>query len=222
MTRTVGNSYAIVLDTVSLAIGIYGAYDILYSGRVLPDHLVDAGHWQFLTNLSLAYSLVVFALGLVAHVTRSQFLFRLKNNLHPIALALEAVVAVVYWPLRLFFLKLLVKDPSKILIPMLTDLSIHLMPVTSLLIDYLAFMPSWTLSRSAAFGACGILSTGYWFWLHHLIDFENGGEYPYAFLNHPSLYARIVIFGIVGLTGFSLYLFMSNVYVWVVGKQRED
>ncbi|CAK7910200.1 hypothetical protein CAAN1_21S02476 [[Candida] anglica] len=220
MARTVGNIFAIALNVVSISIGIFGISKTIYSpDRVLPLHLIGAGEWQFLTNLSLVYSLIVFVIGLISHVTKSQFLYRLKNDLHPVGLALETVVALVYWPLRIWFLHLLVKDPSSFALPLDADLAIHLMPVISLLVDYLAFMPAWTLKKSTAFSMCAILTTAYWFWLHHIIDFENGGAYPYNFLNVSNIYLRIGIFSLVGLTGFSSYLLMRNVYVWVVRKE---
>ncbi|KAL7666339.1 FAR-17a/AIG1-like protein [[Candida] zeylanoides] len=221
MSRLVGNPYALVLDLVSLAIGFYGINGTILT-RELPAHLSGAGNWQFLTNLSLVYAMLVFAVGALAHFCRSQRLFRLKNNLHPIALALETVVAGVYWPLRLFFLHLLVKDPAQFALPILADLAIHLMPVVSLMIDYFAFMPRWTMGKSSAFGTCALLTTAYWFWLHHIIDFENGGDFPYAFLSVPNVYHRMVIFSLVGLSGFSQYLLMSNVYNWVVPKEGTE
>lgn len=221
--RVVGNKYALALASVSFIIGSYGLNSVAFNRQwQLPEHLAGAGNWQFLTNLSLAFSLIVFGVGIVAHITRSQRLFKIKNDLHPIGLALESVVASVYWPLRLFFLHLLLKDPSKLELPMKVDLCIHLMPVLSLLIDYFVFMPRWTVGEGQAFGIVCILITAYWFWLHHIIDFENGGEYPYSFLSVPNVYHRIVLFSMIGLSGFGQFLFLKNLYNWVVGKESKE
>lgn len=135
--------------------------------------------------------------------------------MHPIALALESVVTTVYWPLRLFFLPLLVKDPTRKMIPMHVDVCVHLVPVVFLLADYLVFMPRWEVTTLNAFGACSILTTAYWWWLKHVIDFEKGAEYPYNFLNGDSEAMRIVIFAAVSLVGFSLFLICRAVYAVV-------
>lgn len=214
MSRKVGDKRILAIDLVSLAIGAYGLVKVF--AQVLPPHLEVAGHWQFLTNLLLAYSMVVFGVGALAHVTRSESLYSVKNFLHPVALALETIVTAVYWPLRLFFLHLLVKDPSKFSLPLPADLLVHLMPVTSLLVDYLLFMPRWTIGVPFAFSFCAVLTIGYWFWLKLLIDFASGGQYPYVFLNVDSEQARVVIFGIVGMTAFVQFLVMRQVYDWIV------
>lgn len=218
MSRKVGNSRILAIDILSLAIGAYGLKKVL--AQELPPHLAVAGHWQFLTNLLLAYSMVVFGVGALAHVSRSERLYRFKNILHPVALALETIVTVVYWPLRLFFLHLLVKDPSQFTLPLAADLLIHLMPVSSLLVDYLLFMPRWTIGVPFAFSFCAVLTTAYWFWLKLVIDFANGGQYPYVFLNVESEQTRVVIFGMVGMTAFVQFLVMRQVYDWIIAAPQ--
>lgn len=223
MGRTVGNKYALTLNLISLAICSYGMYDSFYSERVLPPHLYEAGQWQFWTNWSLTVTIVVLALGVVAQATESQYLFRLKNNLHPIGLAMETVVTIVYWPLRLLFLALLIKDDSpQVIIPLSTDLSVHLMPIVGLLVDYLAFMPNWTFKNSSALGVCVIITTSYWFWLQHVVDVEKGAGFPYEFLNHPSAYFRLTIFAFVALIGLSLAFLWPKVHALVAGKEKKN
>ncbi|RLV90802.1 hypothetical protein JA1_004291 [Spathaspora sp. JA1] len=213
--RVVGNPVITIIDGISLGIGFYGIYTNIMTVE-LPEYFADAGHWQFLTNLSLVYSLFVFAIGFIAHVFHSEVLFNVKNNLHPIALALETIVAIIYWPLRLFFLNLLTSDPSSFKIGWLTDLSIHLMPVVSLLVDYLVFMPKWTIKTSSALGLVIFLTSMYWYLLKTLIDIEKGAKYPYAFLEVDTEFERGVIFGIVATIAFSQFIFLRNVYDFLV------
>lgn len=208
MTRTVGNRWALTVCATSFAIGVFGLVRNL--SAQLPPHLKDAGHWQFLTNLLLAYSLVVFGVGVAAHLTKLAALFNLKNLLHPIGMALEFVVAVVYWPLRIFFINLLVEDPLKFKLPLLTDLCIHLMPVVLLFIDYLAFLPPWTLSTPTALTVMAVLTAGYWWWLKQLI--APGGTYPYNFLNVDTEQERVVVFVAVGTVAFMLFLATKALY----------
>ncbi|KAI3403298.1 hypothetical protein KGF56_003886 [Candida oxycetoniae] len=218
--RRVGNPLITIIDLLSILIGAYGAYTNIYTVE-LPSHLAKAGHWQFLTNLSLVYSLVVFAIGFFAHITKSKTLYQIKNNIHPIGLALELIVAGIYWPLRVFFLHLLTKDPSKFQVPLLTDLSIHLMPVVSLLVDYLVFMPKWTISNNTALSFMVVLTVFYWFLLESLIDKENGGSYPYQFMDVEKDFHRVLIFAIVAFVAYFQFLTMKRVYDWVVGATEE-
>ncbi|CAK9441721.1 uncharacterized protein LODBEIA_P55890 [Lodderomyces beijingensis] len=209
-----------LIDLASVFIGLYGAYTNMVTVE-LPPHLKQAGHTQFLTNLSLLYSISVFALGFVAHLTGSPTLFTIKNNIHPIGLALEVIVAGVYWPLRLFFLELLTKDPSNFQLSLATDLSIHLMPVVSLLVDYLVFMPRWTISNNTALFFVVLLTVLYWFLLRYLVDVDHGASYPYAFMDVERDSQRVAVFVAVALVAFASFLYMRKVYDWVVGVTEE-
>lgn len=218
--RTVGNPIIAVIDVASLILG-GNALHYLFTKVKLPAHLAAAGQFQFLTNLSLLISLIIFALGAVAHLTRSVPLYNFKNTIHPIGMVLEAVVTTVYWPLRLFFLGHLIKDPKRELVPIPIDLCLHLLPAASLLIDYLVFMPRWTLPAGGALSAVVALTSIYWAWLKFLIDFENGGEYPYEFLNGDDETKRAIIFTIVALTGFVFFLIIKKAYDVLVGAEED-
>lgn len=217
--RTVGNPIIAGIDLASLTIGTYGICMIIWK-TPLPEYFIEAGHWQFLTNLSLAYSLMLFFIGFIAHVTRSTWLYTIKNTLHPIGLALECVVTVIYWPLRLFFLSLLTEDPGSFKLPLTIDLAIHLMPMVSLLIDYLVFMPQWTIKTSTALSIVVALTVLYWYLLEFLVDIENGAKYPYAFLNGDKSH-RMVAFAVVGLVAFVQFLFLRKIYDWIVITTQE-
>lgn len=221
MLQKLGNPVITAILSVSFVLGAY-ALAHLVNHVELPGHLSGAGQWQFLTNLSLLYTLVVYAVGITAHVAKSPTLFRLKNNLHPVALVLECVVTLVYWPLRLVLIHMLVKDPTRKFIPLHVDICLHLVPVVTLLVDYLVFMPKWTVAPETSLGFCFLLTGLYWFWLKQLIDFENGGEYPYAFLNTPSDLSRALIFAMVGLVGFALYMFFKKLHDVVVHPELDQ
>lgn len=219
MNREVGNGLILLIDIVALVIGVYGLLGVVKNE--LPPYLASGGHWQFLTNISLVISLLVFFLGIVAHATKNRKAFVLKNNIHQVATSLEFVVTMIYWPLRLFLLHLLIKEPSKKLISWPVDLAVHLVPLVSLLLDYLVFMPKWTIKREVAFLLSTSLSLIYYAYLNVLIDFENGGSYPYAFLEVESEFLRLVIVLIVGLVGFFSTIIVDHIYELVVGKQEE-
>lgn len=215
MPRTVGNPWVLAVDAAAIASGVYAVYYTMKYVQ-LPPHLVGAGHGQFLTNISLILSQIVFILGATAHLVKSESLFRFKNDLHPIALAVECIVTGIYWPLRIMFIHILVKDPKAKFIPMSVDICLHLCPVLGLAIDYFFFMPKWTILPTFSFGVCVVFSALYWWWLKVIIDFENGGEYPYMFLNVPDELTRVAIFAVVALLAFILFMvlrFLHGVFV---------
>lgn len=221
MARTAGNIASGLVNAVALGFGSYGFYyTITYIE--LPPYLQTAGRWQFLTNLSLVISLVVFALGTVAHATRSNQLFTIKNALHPIALVLELVVTLVYWPLRLVFIHLLVSDPSRKFIPMFVDVCLHLVPGVALVTDFFCFMPRLTVNNRDSFGVCMLLTFMYWAWLKRLIDVENGGQYPYNFLNVDAELTRVMIFVAVGAAGYGAFLLLRRLYDVLVEIEVEE
>lgn len=207
--RTVGQLKVILLNIISLIIASYGVLKI--SEIQLPDHLKDAGHYQFLTNISLLVSMITFILGLIAHVSKSPVIFKIKNFVHTFAFIAEAVVTSVYWPLRLFFLKLLVKN-GQIRIGLLTDLSIHLMPLVSLAVDFFFFMPNFAIPAYLVFFGCLALTSGYWLWLQKIIDPSKGGAFPYEFLNHDDKRVTLVVFWTIGLSAFGQFLVMRFLY----------
>lgn len=177
----------------------------------LPPHLQGAGPWQFLTNLSLLISNIIFALGVIAHVTRSPVLFQWKNRLNPFGLIMEMIVFLVYWPLRLFFLHLLVKNVDDFRATLFIDLSIHFMPVVLLLVDFVWFLPKCTITNKQALMICMVATGCYWVWLHKIVDLENGAEFPYNFLN-VSTVVRAGIFAMVGMTAFLNFVVIQTVY----------
>ena len=92
------------------------------------------------------------------------------------------------------------------------------MPVVSLLIDYLVFMPRWTIKSNTVLLLITALSTGYWCLLKYLVDTENGGRYPYAFMDMEDDGLRALVFVAVGLVAFLQFHFMRNIYDVVVKK----
>lgn len=218
--RTAGDGVAGALSLVAFAIGAWGLWRNI--GFKLPVPLADAGPWQFLTNISLAYSLVVFAAGFLAHFSGSSRLFNLKNDLHPIALTMEMIVASVYWPLRLFFLHLLANDVTTFEFPLHVDLAVHLLPVVALAVDYVAFMPPWTITTQTALFGCATITVAYWFQLARLVDVTSGAVYPYQFMNVESDGVRAGIFVVVGLVGFLMFLVVREIHGWVVPKRKAE
>lgn len=216
MARTAGNRAALFVSTLSLLIASKALTLILE--LQLPPSLAKAGHWQFLTNLSLMISIMVFLVGTLAHLTHSTTLFTYKNYLHAMGLALETVVAGVYWPLRLFFIPLILPN-LEARIPISLDLAIHLLPVISLSIDYYFFMPQWPISSKQAYPLFIVLTLGYWGLLHCLMD--DTSVFPYPFLQVPDG-TRAFIFALVLHIGFVSFTAQRKIHGHFIGDEVVD
>lgn len=206
--RGVGNTSALVLNVVTLAVGVWAVRYMLT--LVLPELLEAGGHAQFLTNILLVVLMVVWLLGIVAHVSQNQRVFELKNHLHAIALTMESVVSGVYWPLRLFFLHQILE--RGVAPPVDLDLAIHLMPVVLLVAEYWLLMPEWTLGDFEALGLCVGMLVLYWVWLERVLQLL---RYPYPFLNVPAQ-QRFVTYVMVCMYAYGNFLVQKYAYKRVV------
>ncbi|ANZ73167.1 BA75_01127T0 [Komagataella pastoris] len=203
--REPGNVYSLLINLVFMTVCLRGIREVLH--LELPPELKHAGHKQFLTNISAVATIAVQSLSIICHLTGSWTLFRLKNYLHSVATSLEFVVSVIYWPLRLFFTHMILSKES--FIPLSTDLSIHLVPVVSLLLDFYFFMPNWTVTTPQAFFITAALDLLYWKWLDYVMD--DSSKFPYPFLNVPEK-ERMVIFGAVILIVFGSFLAQKRLH----------
>ena len=163
---------------------------------VLPPILSQAGHKQFLTNLSLVVTLISNSLNIInwfvqrSHPNNFQFVFNYvcRHFILPIALTLETIVPVIYWPLRLFAQTLIMQDVPRdkpYPLSISTDLSIHLFPFLFLLSDhYLSgFGSKFEISNTKAWVIVSSLGLCYFKYLSFLIDPSKGQAYPYPFLD---------------------------------------
>lgn len=207
--RAAGNPYSLVLNAVALVICYRGLKTV--TNYELPLVLASAGHKQFLTILSLFVSIATFALSVLSHLTKSQKLFTLKNDVHAIATTLETIVSGVYWPLKLFFIKMIL-DREKIA-PLSVDLAIHLVPTVTLLVDFYCFMPNWKVNDGAAMSIVALLTVAYWQWLNYVMD--ETSVFPYPFLN-VSFKARLLIFDVIGSVAFGNFLLQKWIYKKVI------
>ncbi|KAK0387592.1 hypothetical protein NLU13_3838 [Sarocladium strictum] len=167
-------------------------------------------HFQFLTILGLAASLIAFILGLAADITLNQTLFQLKNAINVITTPLEFVISVLYWGIHLINPELLFADEFRL--PLLTDIGFHLAPAVFLTADLILFSPPWTIPAYAVM----LLSTGlafmYWYWVE--LCFSVNGWYPYPMFAVLNTTQRALLFTFAA--GLST---MSSVALkWVYGK----
>lgn len=199
-----------VLSLLTTSWGLYNAAEVK-----LPASLAQAGHKQFLTNISVGITILTNLTSIFTYYTNGKLEVFSREIAFPVALVLETIVALVYWPLRLFALHLIfhgVADDAHAPLKMSIDLSIHLLPVLYLLADYFAFTdkPFQMPRRNVWFivMALGLLYNRY---LKFLIDPSKGQAYPYPFLNIPEPF-QSVVFTVVTTSGWGFYCFYKYVH----------
>jgi len=119
-----------------------------------------------------------------------------------IAMPVAAVVSSIYWPLLLFFPKLILQaDPlSPPTAPVLlylrpeVDLALHATPAVTLLADFI-FLGSKYTRKEAIYGApvaTFLATVGYGSWVEYCASFN--GSFPYPFLTENPLEIRVLIY----------------------------
>ncbi|CAH00506.1 uncharacterized protein KLLA0_D07788g [Kluyveromyces lactis] len=204
MTR---NGYVLLL---SLACVFTTTYGLIQCTQIkLPSNLATAGHKQFLTNISAVVTIVNGALNTVNQLlgNKGTLHFWSREFTFPIATCLETIVCVIYWPLRIFFIPLImhgVQDSSRSPLPMHVDIAIHLLPIIYLCLDYFFLKEApFQIAGWKVFLSLPLLGLTYRIYLDSIIG--PSGSYPYPFLDVPEPY-KSVIFVTVSLSSGGLYI----------------
>lgn len=190
----------------------------------LPKELADAGHLQFLTNLSLIVTVVTVFSNIVTILAPGRLVNTVNVYLNASALILETLVALIYWTLKILFVNLIILETidPKNYIPLHIDVAIHLLPISFLSFDY--FFIKYQHFNIPSFKVLLIvvtLTSSYWFLLEFLV--VPPASYPYPFLNVPTE-QRILIFAIVAIFGFGFYRasnFAHNIVQKLVFKTEQ-
>ncbi|CCH58937.1 hypothetical protein TBLA_0B00940 [Henningerozyma blattae CBS 6284] len=214
---------SLIINVISLISASYGLNRA--SALPLPPTLAKAGDKQFLTNISVIATILSNIAGICNYfIQRRQHKdykigypcdgkkranFVSRHLLLPLALVLETIVPLVYWPLRLFFINLIMQGADEVdhyPIPVLVDVAIHLFPFIALFADhYLSGSDNkFILSNSVALVVVTTLGIAYNRWLAFIIDFEAGQKNPYPFLDVREPF-RSVIFACVTTVAWGCY-----------------
>lgn len=186
------------LAVVSTFYGLYNCVQVK-----LPENLAEAGHKQFLTNLGAGFTMVHASINLVNLLSRGKLHFLAREVTFPVALVLETIITLVYWPLRLFFIGMIMhgtKEPGRSPLPISVDISVHLLPLLYLLVDYFFLKPEpfFVSDSKIVFGLPMVLGAAYRVHLDSIIG-ENG-NYPYPFLDAPEPH-KSIIFVVISMIG---------------------
>lgn len=188
--------------------GVYGLYQC--TSIILPPKLIQAGHKQFLTNISLFICIVQeISTFISCNYFKNQnekVRFAAEEVLLPIALVLESVVTTVYWPLKLFFAHLIYqKNPNyankkrEEYLPLHIDMFLHLFPLIGMLINFFYYKKGKFVIKknTIVLSVCYAFGFAYIFWLKLLIPAD--GKYPYPFLDIPEPYKTLVMLAVTNI-----------------------
>ncbi|CCK71790.1 uncharacterized protein KNAG_0H03760 [Huiozyma naganishii CBS 8797] len=210
---------SLVINVVSAIVCSWGLYHC--SCVVLPASLKKAGHKQFLTNISVVVTVINNTANVInwfvqrcagAEVQQWKAVSALVSReiTLPFALIMETIVPLVYWPLRLFALRLIAQDiPAgmRYPIPISVDLAIHFWPIVFLLGDH--YLSGYGSKFKISNGKAWLVITGtgfaYYKFLAALIDVSTGQAYPYPFLNVNEPY-RSIIFVFVSTIAWLIFI----------------
>ncbi|KAL3229236.1 hypothetical protein RNJ44_02323 [Nakaseomyces bracarensis] len=217
-------NFSFVINVACLTTSTYGY--ITGTNLPLPPVLKKAGHKQFFTNISLVVTMINNVANILNYLIQKSvgidkkrknkpFIANLSEIVSrhltlPLALVLETVVPLVYWPLRIFFANLILTldtdQPDRPLIPLSIDLAIHFFPFVFLITDhyYSGSGLKFRLSNKTVWFIVVAIAVGYYKFLQALIDPNEGQAYPYPFLDVPEPY-KTIIFVITGTVAWWFY-----------------
>ncbi|KAK3697198.1 hypothetical protein LTR37_017599 [Vermiconidia calcicola] len=165
---------------------------------------------QYLTIIGLSLATATFAIGLLADITMSSTLFKVKNTLSVASAPMECLISLLYWSLRAIDVKLVLPDWAPPL-PLSADLSFHAVPSLTLVIDLLFFSPPYTIAFLPALALSGFIAFGYWFWIERCYQVNN--FYPYPLFEILSTPQRIGLFATSAL----LMTLATSTLIWLYG-----
>jgi len=154
-------------------------------------------HLQYLTIIGLTLSTVTFAVGLLADITLSRRLFRLKNILSVGSAPMECLITLLYWGLRAYDTKLVLPEWADPL-ALHSDLSFHAVPAIGLVLDLLFFSPPYTIAFLPSLALSFVIAFVYWLWIEHCFHFNDFYPYP--------IFAILTTSQRIGLFAFSALL----------------
>ncbi|KAG2157368.1 FAR-17a/AIG1-like protein [Suillus clintonianus] len=185
------------------------------------------GHFQFLTIQGLAAAWFTMVLSLGCDLLPSFAALRAaKRASLMIALPLTFVISAVYWSLLLFFPSLILQrelpglsgpssssaPPALMRIPLDIDVSLHLVPVFTLLADFIFFEKKYTKKQVQIGAPLVVLACGTWYacWVEYCASYNH--TFPYPFLTENPFNIRVGIYTFVSFLAWSCFRLMNALH----------
>ncbi|KAJ9630998.1 hypothetical protein H2203_001526 [Taxawa tesnikishii (nom. ined.)] len=195
---------------------VLGLASFAYSFNYLvanPNQINDSFGWhmQYLTIIGLSLAASTFAVGLLADLTLSPTLFRIKNTLSIASAPMEVLISILYWALRTIDPGLVMPDWAPVL-SLKTDFSFHAIPSVALVVDLLFFSPPYAISALPALGLSSFIALAYWFWTE--LCYSKNGFYAYPIFEQLDTPGRAALF-----SGSAVVMAVSTLSLsWLYGK----
>ncbi|KAF2480817.1 FAR-17a/AIG1-like protein [Neohortaea acidophila] len=172
-------------------------------------------HMQYLTIIGLSLAAATFTVALLADITDSHTLFKIKNALAVASAPMECLISLLYWTLRAIDESLVLPDWAEPL-PLHTDFSFHAIPALALVIDILFFSPPYTIAVLPALALSGCIAFGYWVWIERCYQFNQ--FYPYPLFEILSTPQRVGLFASSALLMTGVTMLLISLYGLLNGR----
>ncbi|RCK57284.1 hypothetical protein Cantr_06308 [Candida viswanathii] len=169
-----------LISILSLVYFIYGLTKCVT--QPLPPHLIQGGHFQFLTNVLLVLTILYVLQTIVTPTSR-----HLRTQ-HNVVASLEFTVTVTYWTLFLLVPSWL-NPADEWGRDWVLDVAIHLWPFVYLVV----FDNQDRIPPKRAWGLTGAVIVVYWCYLERVVSVNAGDgvtRFAYPFLNDRTLTQR--------------------------------
>ena len=174
------------ISLIALGLCLSGFYDCIK--LPLPPHLDKGGQLQFLTTVSLLFTIIYITLSQLFPTNRH------LKTIYNIACNLEFNVTVSYWAMRVMFPNSLNTESFERNVWL--DLRIHLIPYLYLIV----FDSYERISANKSIGYTVGVLLGYWGYLEYIMyvhGHDGVPQFTYPFLQHKTVLDRFI--RIVGL-----------------------
>ncbi|KAI8095305.1 FAR-17a/AIG1-like protein-domain-containing protein [Thamnidium elegans] len=163
----------LLVVTAGLCVNLYGLHTVIY-GIPLPGY---GGQFQYLTIIGLTIATTSLVVRIINLLTG--FLKPVYETLSAIATPVEGLISILYWPIVLYDRTLLLPEGLEYDLPLILDLSIHLIPTIVCWIDLLVYNKDFKRSPTHIL-AIYIFGLSYFYWAN--LCFENNGYWVYPLL----------------------------------------
>jgi len=161
---------------------------------------LKGGYFLFLTNQGLAVAWLYMVISLLYDVFPSITVVRdIKRTLLIASMSLACVISTIYWTLISFFPHLIMSRTSRdggelINLPMTLDLTLHVSPLITLLIDFFAFERKFSKSYVQRVAPAVAISFAVWYasFVEYCAMFNE--IFPYPFLTYSPFPVRVLIY----------------------------
>ncbi|KAF2645820.1 integral membrane protein-like protein [Massarina eburnea CBS 473.64] len=215
---------------ISAAVHAIGLVSFSTSFKFLVDNpnaiTISFGwHFQYLTILGISISTLCFTSGLIADITNSRTLFKVKNYLALVAAPIEVLICILYWGLRAIDDGLVI-PPDVPMLALVDDVGFHLTPAVLLTVDTLFLSPPWPTHPLSPNASLITLLTSttiaflYWFWIE--LCYTRNGFYPYPIFTLLSTAQRVILFAGSGVAMWGIGAGLRQIYRSLNGAEGKE